>query len=217
MPVTCPPGFVYTSNGKDIEISFLVDAIHGLKFYSSDDGRTAALITGVPKPAFAPFDISKAGSVASLGVQIGDPLTADIETDLILKIEIPPNVAKGSDQGALVTAYNRLMEEVTGLSSSGETGPRKEHKGVSFHVTWTVKATNTLLMEHDVTADMYYMKYSNDEIMVDKMRLPIGDYLITAKTLSDNPQFRGVSMTELFIGRRHIDPEIPLKDASEQK
>lgn len=41
--VSCPPSFIYTSHGKDIEISFLVDAIHGLKF-SSDDAQTADML-----------------------------------------------------------------------------------------------------------------------------------------------------------------------------
>ena len=42
--VSCPPIFIYTSHGKDIEISFLVDSIHGLKF-SSDDAQTAEMLS----------------------------------------------------------------------------------------------------------------------------------------------------------------------------
>jgi hypothetical protein len=44
--VSCPSTFIYTSNGEDIEVSFLVDVIHGLKFSSSDNGQTAALLSG---------------------------------------------------------------------------------------------------------------------------------------------------------------------------
>jgi hypothetical protein len=40
--LACTWTFVFVKNGKEVEVSFMPDEVHGMKFYSSDGGETAA-------------------------------------------------------------------------------------------------------------------------------------------------------------------------------
>jgi hypothetical protein len=40
--IACTRFFIYIKNGKEVEVSFLPDEIHGMKFWSTDDNESAA-------------------------------------------------------------------------------------------------------------------------------------------------------------------------------
>ncbi len=148
-----------------------------------------------------PFDLSKAGAVASIDVHVSW-LTAKYPRTIGLMISMPKGW-KDENGYDLHPQINQLFESITGLIASPNPGniQPKPHKGIRLHVSWTDQKSGTLMEERIIYRDKKGRVQCGFGIglMVDAKQLPPGHYVVSVKTIDNDPRFDGTFKTGLCI------------------
>lgn len=150
-----------------------------------------------------PFEVGKAGATATVDFEV-TWLNKDFPREAVLMINPPREGWKDKDGNSLEGKHEQLIESLTGLPYKRTVGMKpKAHRGVRLHLTWAEKSTGEILKVRDVITDRDSGKNQigrGASFPIDMLILPPGNYVLTVKSLDDDPRFEGPFRTGLFVG-----------------